>query len=66
MKRVQVDYLADDTMTQDVDYGKRARYKVHPDGRGHVRLDGQLTVYAQVVRIRVTDVDEPGDQADMS
>lgn len=66
MKRIQVDYKVDGTMARDVDYAERPRSRVSKKGRGYVRIPGQLSLYAQVARIRVTEVDEPGDQVDMS
>jgi hypothetical protein len=69
VRRVQVDYLVDDTMCRDVQFAvdDRVNTKIQTGGRGYVKIAGQVTLYARVERIRVghVDADHVEDEADM-
>lgn len=68
MKRVQVDYVVDDTMCRDVLLvaDGRVNTKILPGGRGYVKTNKHSALYARVDRIRVSDVEaDHGEEADM-
>jgi hypothetical protein len=53
---ITVDFHMDDCMMRDT-WSTRGRYntKVHPDGRGYVKIDGTLALYAKAERIIIRD-----------
>lgn len=69
MKRVQVDYSMDGTMVRDVRYADGPiRTKIHRKGRrsaAYLKLPGETLTYADVARISIADVNEPGQPEDM-
>lgn len=64
-RRVQVDYLVDDTVCRDVLFVTgRVGVKIHKDRRGYVKTGDRLSFYAQVERIRVQRVADDHDEAE--
>lgn len=67
MRKVQVTYILDDTVCQDVEYTDGpVNVKIHrKTGAGYVKLGGQRSFYRRIERIRVTEVAEAGEPEDM-
>lgn len=50
-ERIKIEYRMDDTICTDRLKGRRANVKIHKDGRGYVKVPGEMRIYAAVERI---------------